>query len=55
MPRLITPMMASLRRGLPHDDDRYGWEFKWGGGRAIANVSGGQGRSVLMAGVLVRR
>jgi hypothetical protein len=24
MPRLIEPMMASLRRGLPHDDDRYG-------------------------------
>jgi len=31
MPRLIMPMMASLRRGLPHDDDRYGWEFKWDG------------------------
>ena len=45
MPRLITPMMASLRRGLPHDDDRYGWEFKWDGVRAIANVSGRQGRS----------
>ena len=28
MPRLITPMMARLRRGLPPDDDRYGWEFK---------------------------
>ena len=41
----ITPMMASLRRGLPHDDDRYGWEFKWDGVRAIANVSGKQGRS----------
>lgn len=28
MPRLIEPMMASLRRGLPPDDDTYGWEFK---------------------------
>jgi bifunctional non-homologous end joining protein LigD len=36
MPRLIEPMMASLRRGLPPDDDRYGWEFKWHGVRAIA-------------------
>ena len=41
MPRLIEPMMASLRRGLPHDDDRYGWEFKWDGVRAVAYVSGG--------------
>jgi hypothetical protein len=31
MPWLIEPMMASLRRGLPHDDDWYGWEFKWDG------------------------
>jgi bifunctional non-homologous end joining protein LigD len=42
MPRLIRPMLASLRPGLPHDDDRYGWEFKWDGIRAIAYASGGQ-------------
>jgi bifunctional non-homologous end joining protein LigD len=41
MPRLIRPMMASPRQGLPADDDRYGWEFKWDGVRAIAYVSGG--------------
>ncbi len=41
MPRLIKPMLASLRHGLPYDDDRYGWEFKWDGVRAIAYVSGG--------------
>ena len=41
MPRLIRPMLASLRRELPHDEDRYGWEFKWDGVRAIAYVSGG--------------
>jgi hypothetical protein len=56
MPRLIRPMMASLRRELPRDDDRYGWEFKWDGVRAIANVSGRQGRSATYGlGVLVRR
>ncbi len=31
MPRLIKPMLASLRPALPADDDRYGWEFKWDG------------------------
>ncbi len=50
MPRLITPMMASLRRGLPHDDDRYGWEFKWDGVRAIAYISGGQIRLLSRTG-----
>ena len=42
MPRLIKPMLASSRPGLPRDDDRYGWEFKWDGVRAIAYVSGGR-------------
>jgi hypothetical protein len=35
-------MMASPRHGLPHDDDRYGWEFKSDRVRAVAYVSGGQ-------------
>jgi len=39
-PRLVRPMMAALRRGLPVDQDRYGWEFKWDGVCAIAYVSG---------------
>src|SRR6202167_4069144 len=51
MPRLIEPMMASLRRGLPHDDDRYGWEFKWDGVRAIAYVTGGQVRLLSRSGI----
>jgi len=51
MPRLITPMLASLRRGLPHDDDRYGWEFKWDGVRAIAYVTGGQVRLLSRTGI----
>jgi bifunctional non-homologous end joining protein LigD len=50
MPRLIKPMLASLRHGLPHDDDRYGWEFKWDGVRAIAYVSGGSVRLVSRSG-----
>ena len=50
LPRLIQPMMASLRRGLPHDDDRYGWEFKWDGVRAIAYVAGGQIRLLSRTG-----
>jgi len=50
MPRLITPIMASLRRGLPHDDDRYGWEFKWDGMCAVAYVAGGQVRLLSRTG-----
>src|ERR1700739_4303136 len=42
MPRLIKPMLATPRPGVPHDDDRYGWEFKGDGVRAIAYVSDGQ-------------
>jgi bifunctional non-homologous end joining protein LigD len=42
MPRLIKPMLATPRPRLPHDDDRYGWEFKWDGVRAIAYVRDGQ-------------
>ncbi|HUK72970.1 MAG TPA: non-homologous end-joining DNA ligase [Streptosporangiaceae bacterium] len=41
LPR-ITPMMATLTRELPVDKDRYGWEHKWDGVRAIAYVSGGE-------------
>ena len=40
LPRLVQPMLATLRRQLPADDHRYGWEFKWDGVRAIAYVSG---------------
>jgi bifunctional non-homologous end joining protein LigD len=46
LPRLVKPMLASLRHELPKDDDRYGWEFKWDGVRAIAYVSGGRVRLV---------
>jgi DNA ligase D len=46
LPRLVRPMLATLRRGLPADQDRYGWEFKWDGMRAIAYVSCEQVRLV---------
>ena len=39
-------MLATLRRSLPADQDRYGWEFKWDGVRAIAYVSGSEVRLV---------
>src|SRR3569833_529059 len=41
LPRLVRPMMAALRRGMPEDDDAYGWELKWDGVRAVAYVAGG--------------
>ena len=40
LPRLVRPMLATLRRRLPADQDRYGREFKWDGVRAVAYVSG---------------
>jgi bifunctional non-homologous end joining protein LigD len=50
MPRPIRPMLASLRHEVPDDEDRYGWEFKWDGVRAIGYVSGGAVRLVSRAG-----
>jgi bifunctional non-homologous end joining protein LigD len=46
LPRLIRPMLASLRHELPDDEESYGWELKWDGLRAIAYVSGGTVRLV---------
>ena len=46
LPHLIRPMLASLRHELPEDEDRYGWELKWDGLRAIAYVSEGKVRLV---------
>ena len=40
LPRLIRPMMATLIRELPGDQERYGWELKWDGVRAVAYVRG---------------
>lgn len=41
LPRLVRPMMAVLRHGMPDDDGAYGWELKWDGVRAVAYVAGG--------------
>ena len=44
VPRLIRPMMATLVHELPGEQDRYGWELKWDGVRAIAYVCSGDVR-----------
>ena len=46
MPRLVKPMLASLRHEFPADEEDYGWELKWDGLRAVAYVSGGTVRLV---------
>lgn len=38
--QLIKPMLAKLEHDLPPDDDRYGWEFKWDGVRAVVYIDG---------------
>jgi bifunctional non-homologous end joining protein LigD len=42
MPEHIAPMLATLAADLPHDEDRYAFEIKWDGVRAIAYVDGGR-------------
>ena len=44
MPAHIEPMLATLSKNLPPDEDRYGFEVKWDGVRSIAYVDGGQAR-----------
>jgi len=44
MPAHIDPMLATLSKNLPPDEDRYGFEVKWDGVRSIAYVEGGQAR-----------
>jgi bifunctional non-homologous end joining protein LigD len=46
LPRLIKPMLASLRHEIPDDEEAYGWELKWDGLRAIAYVEDGKVRLV---------
>jgi len=46
LPRLIKPMLASLRHEFPADEESYGWELKWDGLRAIAYVEDGKVRLV---------
>ena len=41
LPRRVRPMMALPRRELPADEERYGWELKWDGVRAVAYAERG--------------
>ena len=40
MPDLVEPMQAQLADGIPPDEDRYGFEFKWDGIRAACYWDG---------------
>jgi bifunctional non-homologous end joining protein LigD len=40
MPDLVEPMQAMLADGIPPDEDRYGFEFKWDGIRAVCYWDG---------------
>ena len=42
MPDRIVPMTAKLAPDLPRDQERYGFEYKWDGIRAVAYLSGGR-------------
>lgn len=42
LPDRIAPMMAALRDSLPPDDDRWGYEMKWDGVRAVVHIDGGR-------------
>src|SRR5215216_390612 len=44
MPAHVEPMLATLSKNLPHDEDNYAFEVKWDGVRSIAYVEGGQVR-----------
>ncbi len=44
MPKHIEPMLATLSKSLPHDEDNYAFEVKWDGVRSIAYVEGGRAR-----------
>jgi bifunctional non-homologous end joining protein LigD len=44
MPERLEPMQAKLAREVPRDAERYGFEFKWDGIRAVAFCSGGRVR-----------
>ncbi|WP_239103507.1 DNA polymerase ligase N-terminal domain-containing protein [Microbispora corallina] len=42
IPETVVPMRPVTRARVPRDAERYGWEFSWGGLRAVALVSGGR-------------
>ncbi|WP_312881470.1 DNA polymerase ligase N-terminal domain-containing protein [Actinomadura alba] len=42
LPEGLRPMLPQERRRLPRDPEAYGFEFAWGGRRALAYISGGR-------------
>jgi bifunctional non-homologous end joining protein LigD len=46
MPDRVAPMLATPTDGLPHDDAKWGYEFKWDGVRAVVYVDGGRPRAM---------
>ncbi len=46
LPDLVRPMMAVLRETLPPDDERWAYEMKWDGVRAVVYVDGGRARAM---------
>jgi bifunctional non-homologous end joining protein LigD len=44
MPEHIAPMLATLSKTLPPDEENYSYEVKWDGVRSIAYVDGGRAR-----------
>jgi bifunctional non-homologous end joining protein LigD len=45
LPESVKPMLATSGGGLPPDDDKWAYEFKWDGVRALVYVSGGRARA----------
>jgi len=44
LPKHIEPMLATLSKNLPRDEDNYAFEVKWDGVRSISYVEGGRAR-----------
>ena len=42
LPARVAPMMATLADALPADDERWAYEMKWDGVRAVVHVDGGR-------------
>ncbi len=42
LPERVAPMMATLADSLPADDERWAYEMKWDGVRAVVHVDGGR-------------
>ena len=50
LPERIEPMLAKLVTKVPTSDDAWGFEFKWDGIRALAQVDGGRVRLMSRSG-----